>query len=78
MSEVGIDGLADTAREAADRDLQVAIRKALDSLPQGESTGVCVDCGGEIERARLALLPGTTQCAACAQRRKRLSAQIGN
>ena len=78
MSEVGMDGLADTAREATDRDVQVAIREALDSLPRGESTGVCSDCGKRIERARLALLPGTTQCAACAQQRNRLSAQIGN
>ena len=72
MSETQIDGLADRAGDASARDLQVAIRDILGALPSGVSSGQCQDCGGLIESLRLDLLPGTTQCAACARRRARI------
>ncbi|MBM4436297.1 MAG: TraR/DksA C4-type zinc finger protein [Actinobacteria bacterium] len=72
MSETGFDSIADSAQAAAERDLRAAIAEALQTLPRGESDGVCRDCGGKIEKARLALLPGTSQCAACAQKRAKL------
>ena len=78
MSDGGIDGLADTAQAAAERDLRAAIDEALHLLPEGESSGKCSDCGNKIEAARLALLPGTTQCAACAQKRQKLVATSAN
>ena len=78
MSDVGIDGLADSAQEAAVRDLQAAIDEAIHTLPKGQSSGVCADCGQAIESACLKLLPGTTQCAACAQKRSRLIAPASN
>jgi RNA polymerase-binding transcription factor DksA len=56
---VGIDGLADSAQVAAVRDLQAAIDEAIHTLPEGQSSGVCADCGKQIESARLKLLPGT-------------------
>ncbi len=72
MSETQIDGLADSAHDASARDLQVAIQDVLRALPSGESPGQCQDCGGQIEPLRLDLLPGTTQCAACARRHARI------
>ena len=72
MSDTQIDGLADSARDASARDLQVAIRDVLQALPSGDSTDQCQDCGGLIETLRLELLPGTTQCAACARRHARI------
>ena len=78
MSDVGGEGLADSAQETAVRDLRAAIDEALHTLPEGESSGVCSDCGKEIESARLKLLPGTTQCAACAQKRSKLVAPVSN
>ncbi len=78
MADAGSDGLADSAREASERDTKVAIAQALELLPEGKSSGRCVDCGNKIEKPRLMLLPGTTQCAACAQKRSRLAAPIEN
>ncbi len=78
MSEVAIDGLADTAGDVAERDRQAAIYEVLEILPKGESSGVCSDCGQPIEPLRLALLPGTTECSACAQISRRLAAPIHN
>ena len=69
MSESGFDGLADRAREAADRDLNASITETLDALPTGESPRVCQDCNKRIEKARRKLLPGTAHCATCAQKR---------
>ena len=74
MAEVRIDGLADLGREESERQTRAAIDAALRSIPQGVSDGVCQDCGSDIESARLALLPGTTQCSACARTRGRLVA----
>lgn len=72
MSETQIDGLADSAHDASARDLQVAIQNVLRALPSGDSPGQCQDCGVRIEPLRLNLLPGATQCAACARRRARI------
>lgn len=72
MSETQIDGLADSAHDASNRDLQVAIQDVLGALPNSDSPDQCQDCGGLIESVRLELLPGTTQCAACAHRRARI------
>lgn len=74
MVESGVDGLADLASEESERQTRDAIDAALRSLPEGESDGVCQDCGSEIKSARLALLPGTTQCSACAHTRNKISA----
>lgn len=74
MAKVGIDGLADLGREESERQTREAIDAVLRTLPQGISDGVCQDCGSEIESARLAVLPGTTQCSACARTRGKLSA----
>ena len=71
MSDGSIDGLAFIAQTAADRDLRVAIDEALHLPPEGESNGKCSDCRTKIEGVRLTLLPGTTQCAACAQKRQK-------
>ncbi len=68
MSETQTDGLADCARDASARDLQVAIRDVLKALPSGHSPEHCQDCGGLIEPLRLELLPGTALCAGCARR----------
>ncbi len=73
MSETQTDGLADSAHNASARDLQVAIQDVLGALPSGDSPGQCRDCGGQIEPLRLDLLPGTSQCAACARRDARVS-----
>ena len=73
MSETQTDGLADGAHDASARDLQMAIQNVLGALPSGESPGQCRDCGGQIEPLRLDLLPGTSQCAACARRDARVS-----
>lgn len=69
VSESGFEGLADSARESADRDLHASITETLDALPTGESPKVCQDCNKRIEKARRELLPGTSHCAACAQKR---------
>ena len=63
-----IDGLADSGLEQSQMQIQAAINAVLDSIPEGESSGVCATCGHKIERARLDLLPGTNQCAACAHK----------
>ena len=76
MAESGFDGLADLAREESERQTREAIDAALRSLPEGESDEVCQDCGSEIESARLALLPGTTQCSACARTRDKVSGSV--
>ena len=78
MADAGSDGLADSAREASERDTKVAIKQVLELLPEGRSSGKCVDCAKMIEKPRLTLLPGTTECAACAQKRNRLAAPIEN
>ncbi len=78
MADAGSNGLADIAREASERDTKVAIRQALGLLPAGKSSGRCADCGRRIEKPRLTLLPGTAQCAACAQKRNRLAAPVEN
>ncbi len=72
MSETQIDGLADSARDAAERDQRAAISNVLDALPSGQSPDQCQECGGHIEPLRLELLPGTTQCAGCARRSARV------
>ncbi len=72
MNDTQIDGLADRASDASDRDLQAVIRNVLAALPRGLSPEQCQDCGGEIERIRLELLPGTGKCAGCAQRHARI------
>ena len=72
MSDTQIDGLADTALDASERDLRVAISNVLGALPSGHSPDQCQDCGDDIEAMRLELLPGTTQCAACARRHARI------
>lgn len=78
MSEAQIDGLADSARDASERDLHVALQDVLGSLPSGNSPGQCQDCGRLIESLRLDLLPGTIQCAACARRQARLGTPSPN
>lgn len=78
MSETQIDGLADSAHDASARDLRVAIQDVLGALPSGKSPGQCQDCGGQIEPLRLDLLPGTTQCAACARGQTRVLAHSLN
>lgn len=72
MSETSIDGLADSARDASERDRQAAISNVLRALPSGHSPDACQDCSGLIEPLRRELLPGTTQCAGCARRRARV------
>ena len=72
MNEMQIDGLADSARDAAERDLRAAISNVLDALPSGHGPDQCQDCGGHIEPLRRELLPGTSQCAGCARRRARV------
>ena len=72
MAETSIDGLADLGRQESERQLQEALEATLRNLPEGESDGICDDCGGPIEPARLALLPGTAQCASCARTRTKL------
>ena len=69
MSDTQIDGLADGARAASDRDLRAAISHVLDALPSGHGSDQCQDCGRQIESLRRELLPGATQCAGCARRR---------
>ena len=68
MNELQIDGLADRARDASERDLQAAISRVLDELPSGHGPDQCQECGGRIEPLRRELLPGATQCAGCARR----------
>ena len=72
MNELQIDGLADRARDASERDLQAAISRVLNALPSGHGPDQCQDCGGHIEPLRRELLPGTSQCAGCARRRARV------
>lgn len=74
MSEAQIDGLADSGRVAAERDLQAAISNVIDALPSGHSPHQCQDCGGLIEPIRRELLAGTVQCAGCARRGSRVPA----
>lgn len=78
MSETQTDGLADSARDASDRDLRVAIQEVLTALPSGHSPDQCQDCGGPIEPLRLQLLPGTTHCAGCARGQTRVLAHSLN
>ena len=46
------------------RSLEVALRKA----EEGDY-GICEVCGGQIDPARLAILPHTKRCITCAQKR---------
>ncbi len=46
-----------------------AIRSALARMDDG-SYGVCVDCGGDIQTARINALPYATTCIACATKRE--------
>ena len=43
------------------------IRAALQRLRDGEY-GICVQCGEQIDEARLDVLPDTPMCSGCAQR----------
>lgn len=60
----------DIANERIERDLDAAIAAQL-ARSDGEPSsinGLCFDCGGAIEPARLAALRGCTiRCAACAR-----------
>lgn len=67
MADAGTEGLADLGREESERQTRDAIDAALRALPEGQSDGVCGDCGSFIEVSRLTLLPGTIQCSACAR-----------
>lgn len=78
MSDGSINELADTAQEAADRDLRAAVYEALTILPEGATNGNCADCRSPIEAARLAILPVTTECGTCAQHRQKLTAPSSN
>lgn len=78
MSESQTDGLADSARDASDRDLRVAIQEVLKTLPSGHSPDQCQDCGGLIEPLRLELLPGTAHCTDCARGQTRVPAHSLN
>lgn len=61
---------SDEVLEALDADGRaevVAIRAALDRLDSG-TYGACAGCGAEIPAARLAVVPETSLCVACATR----------
>jgi RNA polymerase-binding transcription factor DksA len=45
-----------------------------DELTNRESAMKCIDCGAEIPKARLELLPNTTYCVKCSERHPPASA----
>ena len=69
-----IDGLADGGLDQSQQQIQAAISAAKDSLPHGESDGVCIGCDSRIEQGRLDLIPGAKTCAKCARKAKRTAA----
>ncbi|MGH6986847.1 MAG: DksA/TraR family C4-type zinc finger protein [Caulobacteraceae bacterium] len=46
-------------------------------LPAGEGASHCVECGGEIPKARRRALPGATRCISCQSGRDRRIAPGG-
>lgn len=59
----------DTSQRLEDQDRERAVRKAVNTAAtQAVSSidGMCVDCDGPIEPARLAVLGATARCASCA------------
>ena len=50
-------------REATEAKI-VAVKEALDRLEKG-NYGVCVNCGAEIDQARLEIIPEASYCLAC-------------
>ena len=78
MIDAELGSLAGPAGDTWEHNRKHAIDAALDILPKGESSGVCGNCGKKIEPVRLALLPGTTQCAACAHANMQLATPAYN
>lgn len=70
------------AREQLDRELMLAAHHrraaALESAAGTPALdGVCIDCEGAIEPARIAVLRVTSRCSSCAQDFERRMAMIG-
>jgi RNA polymerase-binding transcription factor DksA len=79
-----LDGIGDTVDQAnrtvqvgTDQSLRYVCEQELDHLEEAwlrcceGKYGICKSCGGEIEPARLNVLPYATQCADCRQQSER-------
>ena len=54
--------------------IQENLARALEAVPplkQGNPTGICVNCGEEIDPRRLALVPYAMHCATCQELEER-------
>ncbi len=69
------DLLSDVSLAVVDRELRelAEVEAALQRIAQG-GFGRCIDCGSDIEVARLRAYPTASRCHACQQRREKLFA----
>jgi len=54
-----------------------AVLRARASLPSGDGSTCCIECGEEIPEARRRALPGVRTCIACQSERDRRPATFG-
>lgn len=63
----------DRSSELEQRQREEALARLKGKLPQGVSLSHCIDCGGEIVKARQLALPGVTRCRDCQEFNERKS-----
>jgi len=67
-----LSDVVDAANERAELDLQLALQAHHRRQPIADRTcSECRDCGGDIEPARLKVLPFACRCASCAHDHER-------
>ena len=60
-------------QEQIDATVEDAVQRARSTLPQGQSSKSCQECGEPIPRARQEAVPGVKLCITCQSKRDRQS-----
>jgi len=79
MADDATDAFDQTVDEALKREIKTALEKvnrALAKLKDG-TYGLCEDCGGRVDRARLDVLPQALYCLDCQARHENSGARTG-
>ncbi|WP_423803816.1 TraR/DksA C4-type zinc finger protein [Paremcibacter congregatus] len=56
---------ADHAEKIIEQEMESMIRNSQTHLHQGNTTGLCIECGDEIPADRCKALPGCARCIEC-------------